>query len=53
MTTRPDPDPRIAAWLEAEAPDRAPERLLSASRDRIQIDTSAPCLVAGVEGSKT
>ncbi len=36
MTTRPDPDPRIAAWLQAEAPDRAPERLLSASRDRIQ-----------------
>jgi hypothetical protein len=36
MTTRPDPDVVIAAWLLDEAPDRAPERLLTASRDRIQ-----------------
>lgn len=36
MTTRPDPDVVIAAWLRDEAPERAPERLLTASRDRIQ-----------------
>ncbi len=36
MTTRPDPDRLIAAWLQGEAPDRAPERLLTASRDRIR-----------------
>jgi hypothetical protein len=36
MTTRPDPDIAIAAWLREEAPDRAPERLLTASRDRIR-----------------
>jgi len=36
MTTRPDPDPVISAWLNDEAPERAPERLLTASRDRIQ-----------------
>ena len=36
MTTRPDPDVVIAAWLRDEAPERAPERLLMASRDRIQ-----------------
>jgi len=36
MNARLDPDPRIAAWLKDEAPDRAPERLLTASRERIQ-----------------
>jgi hypothetical protein len=36
MTTRPDPDPVISAWLHDEAPERAPERLLTASRVRIQ-----------------
>jgi hypothetical protein len=36
MTGRPDPDLRISAWLQDEAPDRAPERLLTASRNRIR-----------------
>ena len=36
MTARPDPDVAIAAWLKDEAPARAPERLLTASRDRIR-----------------
>ena len=36
MTARPDPDTSIAAWLQDEAPERAPERLLTASRDRIR-----------------
>lgn len=36
MSSRPDLDRSIAEWLVAEAPDRAPERLLAASRDRIQ-----------------
>ena len=36
MTTRPDPDPVISAWLNDEAADRAPERLLAATRTRIQ-----------------
>jgi hypothetical protein len=37
MNARRDPDLPIAAWLQAEAPDRAPERLLTASRDRIRM----------------
>jgi hypothetical protein len=36
MSSRPDSDRSIAAWLEAEAPDRAPDRLLAASRDRLR-----------------
>ena len=36
MTTRPDPDPVISAWLNDEAAERAPEHLLTASRARIQ-----------------
>jgi hypothetical protein len=36
MTSRPDPDPVISAWLNDEAAERAPERLLSAARDRVQ-----------------
>lgn len=36
MTARPDPDPVISAWLNDEAAERAPERLLSATRTRIQ-----------------
>ena len=36
MTARPDPDVAIASWLHDEAPERAPERLLTASRDRIR-----------------
>jgi hypothetical protein len=36
MTARHDPDVAIAAWLNDEAPDAAPERLLTASRDRIR-----------------
>ena len=36
MTARLDPDVAIAAWLTDEAPDGAPERLLTASRDRIR-----------------
>jgi hypothetical protein len=35
MTTRHDPDHPIAAWLQHEVPDGAPERLLAASRSRI------------------
>ena len=37
MNTRRDSDHVIAAWLQDEAPDRAPERLLTASRDRIRM----------------
>jgi MFS superfamily sulfate permease-like transporter len=37
MNGRRDPDLPIAAWLQGEAPDRAPERLLTASRDRIRM----------------
>jgi hypothetical protein len=37
MNTHPDLDQSITAWLEAEAPERAPERLLSVSRDRIRL----------------
>jgi hypothetical protein len=36
MNGRRDPDLLIAAWLQGEAPDRAPERLLTASRDRVR-----------------
>jgi hypothetical protein len=36
MTARPDPDPVISAWLNDEAAERAPERLLSATRTRIE-----------------
>jgi len=36
MSTRPDLDRQINAWLVAEAADRASERLLAVSRDRIQ-----------------
>ncbi len=36
MTTRPDPDPVISAWLNDEAAERAPEHLLSATRTRIE-----------------
>lgn len=36
MTTRPDPDRLISAWLNDEAAERAPERLLSATRTRIE-----------------
>jgi len=37
MNPRRDADLSIAAWLQAEVPDRAPERLLTASRDRIRM----------------
>jgi hypothetical protein len=36
MTTRPDPDPVISAWLNDEAAERAPEHLLSTTRTRIE-----------------
>jgi hypothetical protein len=36
MTTRRDIDRSISAWLIAEAPDRAPDDVLEASRDRIR-----------------
>jgi hypothetical protein len=36
MSTRPDLDRSISEWLVAEVPDRAPERLLEASRERIR-----------------
>jgi hypothetical protein len=36
MSTRPDLDRSISEWLVAEAPDRAPERLLEASRAAIR-----------------
>jgi hypothetical protein len=37
MSTLPDLDRAISAWLVAEAPERAPERLIAVSRDRIQM----------------
>jgi hypothetical protein len=37
MSTRPDLDRSITEWLVAEVPDRAPERLLEASRERVRI----------------
>ena len=36
MSTHIDPRRSIAAWLEAEAPERAPARLVDASRERIR-----------------
>jgi hypothetical protein len=36
MSTRPDSDRSISAWLIAEAPERAPELLLETSRQRIR-----------------
>jgi hypothetical protein len=36
MTTRKELDRSISAWLEAEAPRRAPDDVLEASRDRIR-----------------
>jgi hypothetical protein len=36
MSTNDDPRRSIAAWLEAEAPDRAPTRLIETSRERIR-----------------
>jgi hypothetical protein len=36
MTTRQELDRSISAWLEAEAPRRAPDDVLEASRDRIR-----------------
>ena len=36
MSNHLDPDRSIAAWLVAEAPDRAPERLLETSRERVR-----------------
>jgi hypothetical protein len=37
MSTRSDLDRLITAWLVSEAPERAPGRLLDASRERIQM----------------
>jgi hypothetical protein len=36
MTTQYELDRSISAWLEAEAPDRAPDDVLETSRDRIR-----------------
>ena len=36
MSTRPDLDRSISAWLVAEAPGRAPTRLLEEARERIR-----------------
>lgn len=36
MTSQFDVDRSITAWLVAEAPDRAPQRLLDASRDQLR-----------------
>jgi hypothetical protein len=35
MTDRIDLDTRVARWLTEDAPDRAPERLIHATRDRL------------------
>jgi hypothetical protein len=42
MSTNTDPRRSIAAWLEAEAPDRAPGRLIDASRERIRSTRQRP-----------
>jgi hypothetical protein len=36
MTTRHELDRSISAWLDAEAPDRAPDDVLEASRERLR-----------------
>jgi hypothetical protein len=36
MTSQSDADRSITAWLVAEAPDRAPQRLLEASREQLR-----------------
>jgi hypothetical protein len=36
MTTRNELDRSISAWLDAEAPDRAPDDVLEASRERLR-----------------
>jgi hypothetical protein len=36
MSTRPDLDRSISAWLVTQAPDRAPEHLLAVSRERVR-----------------
>jgi len=36
MTTRTDLDTAIVAWLAAEAPDRAPDDVIAASRERLR-----------------
>jgi hypothetical protein len=42
MSTNVDPQRSIAAWLEAEAPERAPERLIDASREQIRTTPQRP-----------
>jgi hypothetical protein len=42
MSTNIDPRRSVAAWLEAEAPDRAPARLIDASRERIRTTRQRP-----------
>lgn len=42
MSTYVDPRRSIAEWLEAEAPDRAPARLVESSRERIRTTRQRP-----------
>ena len=42
MTTNTDPRRTIAAWLEKQAPERAPARLIDAARDRIRTTRQRP-----------
>jgi hypothetical protein len=42
MSTQIDPRRSIAAWLEAEAPDRASARLIEASRERVRTTRQRP-----------
>ena len=42
MSTQIDPRRSIAAWLEAEAPDRAPARLIDASREHVRTTRQRP-----------
>src|SRR5689334_13169140 len=42
MSTNIDPQRSIAAWLESEAPDRAPARLIDASREHVRTTRQRP-----------
>lgn len=42
MSTNVDPRRSIAAWLEAEAPHGAPDRLIAASRERVRTTRQRP-----------
>jgi hypothetical protein len=53
MSTHSDPLTAIAAWLDAEAPDQTPIRLIDEARERVRMTAQRPMWWSWAPGSTT